>query len=180
MIPEPLRLLQECINTRFGRRADEWSNPEQLRAWLLQRHWLTEEQVVTQSDYHRMIEVREAIRGLLYMNTEDGVEAIHIDALNHLSQRAPLQLSFQQDGQANLTSELAGVDGVIAKLFGIVFTAMANGSWSRLKVCHNDRCQRVFYDVSKNRSGTWCSMKICGSRAKARAYQQRHQKKEVV
>jgi len=177
MITEPLKLLQECINTRFGRRADEWGDPEQLRAWLLQRNCLTEEQVVTRSDYQRMIETREAIRGLLYMNSEESVEASHIEALNHLSRRAPLQLSFQRDGQANLTSELAGVDGVIARLFGIIFTAMADGSWSRLKVCHNEKCQRVFYDVSKNRSGTWCSMKICGSRAKARAYQQRQQKK---
>ncbi|GLV55386.1 hypothetical protein KDH_22330 [Dictyobacter sp. S3.2.2.5] len=180
MITEPLKLLQECINTRFGRRADEWGDPEQLRAWLLQRHLLTEEQVITRSDYQRMIEAREAIRGLLYMNSEGSVEASSIDVLNHLSQRAPLQLTFQQNGQANLASELTGIDGVIAKLFGIIFTAMADGSWSRLKVCHNEKCQRAFYDVSKNRSGTWCSMKICGSRAKARAYQHRHQQKDVV
>lgn len=175
MITEPLRSLQECINTRFGtRRADEWGDPEQLRAWLLQRNWLSKEQVVTQSDYQRMIEVREAIRGLLHMNTEGHVEARYIDELNHLGRRVPLQLSFQQDGQANLTSELAGIDGVIARLFGIVFTAMADGSWGRFKVCHNEKCERAFYDVSKNHSAIWCSMKICGSRAKARAYQQRH------
>ncbi|GCE21807.1 CGNR zinc finger domain-containing protein [Dictyobacter kobayashii] len=182
MISEPLTRLQECINTRFGvKRADEWGDPEQLRAWLVQRHWLTEEQVVTQSDYHRMIEVREAIRGLLHMNTDGVVEAAHIEALNHLTRRVALQVSFQQDGRADLISEHTGVDGVVATLFGIVFTAMANGSWSRFKVCHNERCQRVFYDTSKNRSGTWCSMKICGSRAKARAYQQRlHHKEGVV
>jgi predicted RNA-binding Zn ribbon-like protein len=179
MIPEPLKLLQECINTRFGpKRPDEWGDPEQLRAWLLQRQWLNGTQTVTQSDYHRMIEVREAIRGLLHMNTEGAVEANHIEALNHLTKHVPLHVTFQQDGQAVLRSELEGIDGVIGTLLSIVYTAMANGSWARFKVCHNDHCQRVFYDVSKNRSGMWCSMQKCGSRAKARAYQQR--RKELL
>src|ERR1700726_3062845 len=98
-IPEPLRLLQECLNTRFGTtRADEWGNPEQLRAWLLQRQLLTEEQSVTQSDYHRMLEVRAAIRGLLRMNNEGVIEPTHIDTLNHLAKRTPLQISFHPDG----------------------------------------------------------------------------------
>jgi predicted RNA-binding Zn ribbon-like protein len=176
-IPEPIRLLQECLNTRFGTtRADEWGNSEQLRAWLLQRQLLTEEQSVTQSDYHRMLEVRAAMRGLLRMNNEGVIEPTHIDTLNHLAKRAPLHVSFQQDGQTILTSELDGVDGVISTLFIGVLTAMANGSWSRLKICHNERCQKVFYDVSKNRSGTWCMMAKCGSRAKARAYQERRRK----
>jgi predicted RNA-binding Zn ribbon-like protein len=176
-IPEPLRLLQECLNTRFGvARADEWGEPEQLRVWLLQRQLLTEEQSVTQSDYHRMLEVRAAIRGFLRMDDEEVREPADIDTLNHLAKRVPLQVVFHQDGQATLTSELDGVDGVISTIFIGMLAAMADGSWLRLKICRNERCQKVFYDVSKNRSGTWCMMARCGSRAKARAYQQRRQK----
>jgi predicted RNA-binding Zn ribbon-like protein len=179
-IPDPLKPLQACLNTRFGTaRAEEWGNPEQLRAWLLQRNLLTEEQNVTQSDYHRMLEVRAAIRGLLRINNEGSIDPTHVDTLNHLAKRTPLQISFQPDGQTTLTSELDGIDSVISILFIAVFNAMANGSWSRLKICHNERCQKVFYDVSKNRSGTWCMMAKCGSRAKARAYQQRRQKQKA-
>ena len=47
---------------------------------------------------------------------------------------------------------------------------MADGTWRRLKACREDTCQWAFYDRSKNRSGTWCSMAVCGNRAKARAY----------
>ncbi|HEV2869799.1 MAG TPA: CGNR zinc finger domain-containing protein, partial [Actinomycetota bacterium] len=32
-----------------------------------------------------------------------------------------------------------------------------------------------FYDHSTNRSGTWCTMSVCGNRRKARAYRRRHQ-----
>jgi predicted RNA-binding Zn ribbon-like protein len=43
----------------------------------------------------------------------------------------------------------------------------------RFKACRNDRCRWVFFDASKNRSSTWCSMASCGSRIKARTYRQR-------
>jgi hypothetical protein len=49
-----------------------------------------------------------------------------------------------------------------------------DGSFRRLKVCRSDTCQWTFYDNSKNGCGTWCSMRSCGSRAKARAYRERH------
>ncbi|MGH2778535.1 MAG: CGNR zinc finger domain-containing protein, partial [Actinomycetota bacterium] len=32
----------------------------------------------------------------------------------------------------------------------------------------------AFYDHSKNRSGKWCTMRVCGNRAKTRAYRERH------
>jgi predicted RNA-binding Zn ribbon-like protein len=51
---------------------------------------------------------------------------------------------------------------------------MANGTWERLKACAlHDTCEWAFYDWSKNRSGTWCDMKVCGNRSKARAYRER-------
>ena len=50
------------------------------------------------------------------------------------------------------------------------FEAIASGTWSRLKCCRNHACRWAFYDDSKNRSATWCSMQICGNRAKTRTY----------
>ena len=55
----------------------------------------------------------------------------------------------------------------------IAYESMVAGTWSRLKVCPADDCQWAFYDHSKNRSGTWCSMQVCGNRAKVRAYRER-------
>ena len=59
-------------------------------------------------------------------------------------------------------------------MLAIVFRAMEDGTWARLKACREDTCQWAFYDRSKNRSATWCSMAVCGNRAKARTYRQRH------
>ena len=54
-----------------------------------------------------------------------------------------------------------------------VCAGMEEGAWERLKTCANGRCGWAFYDRSKNRSGRWCSMDVCGNRAKTRAYRSR-------
>jgi hypothetical protein len=64
-------------------------------------------------------------------------------------------------------------------MLGIVLTAIADGSWSRLKACPD--CQWVFYDNTRNASKRWCMMnaggsggRSCGSIAKVKAHRQRH------
>jgi predicted RNA-binding Zn ribbon-like protein len=61
----------------------------------------------------------------------------------------------------------------VARLLAIVECAQAEDKWVRLKVCPDDDCGWAFYDWSKNRSATWCSMETCGNRAKARSYRER-------
>ena len=51
--------------------------------------------------------------------------------------------------------------------------AATTGTWDRLKVCSAADCQWAFYDRSPTRTGCWCSMRVCGSRAKSRAYRRR-------
>jgi len=78
-----------------------------------------------------------------------------------------------EDGRAELAPAAGGVDSSLARLLAIISSAMADGTWSRLKACRDDDCQWAFYDRSKNRSGTWCTMAACGNRSKARAYRKR-------
>ena len=47
------------------------------------------------------------------------------------------------------------------------------GAWERLKACPAEDCEWAFFDVSRNRSRTWCSMEECGNRAKTRRYRRR-------
>ena len=45
-----------------------------------------------------------------------------------------------------------------------------------VKPCKNHECILWFYDISKNHTRNWCSMSICGNRAKAAAYRERKKK----
>jgi len=172
--PEPLAIIEAVVNTRYGRvHADEWATPTQLLEWLLHHQLLANETPLTRSDQRRMVEVREALRALLGSNNALPLAAEHMETLNHIARHAPVVIHFRQDGRADLAPDIDGIDGVISRLLAIVYTAMIDGTWMRLKVCRNERCQKAFYDSSKNHSGSWCSMAKCGSRIKARAYRQR-------
>ena len=81
---------------------------------------------------------------------------------------APLIVTVGDDGRTELRAhDPGGVNGAVATLLGILHEAQLTGTWVRLKGCR--RCGYVFYDRSKNRAATWCSMSICGNRAKNQA-----------
>ena len=80
-------------------------------------------------------------------------------------------LSVTAGAGLDLAARASGADAAMALVLVAAFEAMLDGSWPRLKACRN--CGWVFFDTSKNRSGSWCSMQICGNRTKTRAYRRR-------
>lgn len=177
--PQPLALIQAVVNTRYGqKRPDDWKSPEQLHGWLLEHQLLQQDVAMTQGDLRRMIDLREALRSLLLYNNGGEIAGEQLVTLNHLARHALFSVHFRPDGQAELVPGSEGLDGIIAHLLSIVFTAMQKGTWARLKVCRNERCSKAFYDSSKNGSSIWCSMALCGSRTKARTYRRRRAQRE--
>ncbi len=73
---------------------------------------------------------------------------------------------------------LGGVPTLVAgDPLGAVLAAAARlavlGDWDRVKICPADDCRWAFFDHSRNRSRTWCSMRVCGNRTKARNWRER-------
>ena len=173
--PGGLELIRSFVNTNdIDAHHDLLTNPELLRTWLTEHHLLHGDESVTHADLQRLQDLREAFRVLLLAH--NGIE-MNGDAprmLTHFAESINLVLQFDQNGQAYLKPGSSGIDGAIGQMLTLVFIAMMDGSWTRLKACRNDTCQWAFYDTSKNRSAAWCSMAVCGSRLKARAYRQRH------
>jgi predicted RNA-binding Zn ribbon-like protein len=159
--PEPLRAVQLFVNT-----IDLTHDRERLTGWL-------EEQEVrpTEAALRRAREVREAIRELLIENNHQPVHGDPHALLGRAAGAARLTLDLRQP---ELVPQARGVEGALGRVLAIVFTAMLEGNWSRLKVCRNHGCRWAFYDHSRNRSASWCSMQLCGNRTKTRAYRRRH------
>lgn len=67
---------------------------------------------------------------------------------------------------------LAAGDAVGQVLAACVRLAVL-GHWERVKICPADNCRWAFFDHSRNRSRTWCSMQVCGNRTKARIWRER-------
>jgi len=172
--PEPLRLVQEFVNTRDveDERVD-LVKPDDLKEFLRARHLISSRTTVTDADLELARTVREAIRALLVSNTGDRLNPNAVRTLNRTAAGLPLTILFEESGPS-LEPQAGGVQGALAHILGVVFSAMANGTWIRLKACHRHTCQWAFYDGSKNGSSRWCSMRVCGNREKANAYRERH------
>ncbi len=50
---------------------------------------------------------------------------------------------------------------------------LCHADLSLVRKCENAPCLRYFYDVSKNHARRWCSMSVCGNRAKVAAFHAR-------
>jgi predicted RNA-binding Zn ribbon-like protein len=151
---------------------DLFEDPEGLRAWML-RNGFPAPQRISQRDRLRVVELREALRALAGANNGRPANRRAIELLNDAARRLPVRVRFDARGKAELEPQGKGIDALLATLVAVVTTAQHSGSWQRLKACSRDICQWVFYDRSRNRSGAWCDMAICGSREKAMAYYRR-------
>lgn len=49
----------------------------------------------------------------------------------------------------------------------------AAADYSAIRKCENPACILFFYDTSKNHTRRWCSMEMCGNRAKVAAFRRR-------
>jgi len=162
--PGRLALVQRFANTIDEEHAREaLHSPEQLRLLLVELGLLDRSARVGPRELARAHDLRDAIRALALANN-----GVPTDA----SLEAQLVVRVD-DAHAVLAPPQRDVDGALAELVGIVYTAMADGSWARLKACRSQLCKWLFYDRSRNRSAVWCSMAVCGNRTKTRAYRAR-------
>lgn len=169
---EPLRAFLNTIDVDEG--TDALSSPEALSAWLRERGLLrTDGARATQEDLDGALALRAALRAMIAAGTAAPDPEV-IETLNATAGRAELGVRFGPGGWSVVACCTPGVPGAFGALLAIAANAQADGTWSRLKLCSCEDCAWAFYDVSRNRSRRWCSMEVCGNRAKVGAYRARH------
>ena len=177
--PEPLDLVRRFVNTRNRMRGyDLLESPREAAEWLTEEGYAPG--IVSNAESRRLHELREGLRGVLASHTLGTSEESRRAAaeLEGLCETARLRPGFDPEGEPRLEAASGGVYGFIEDLLAAAVWARHTGRWDRLKACANEECRWVFYDHSKNRSGNWCVMEICGSRAKMRAYRKRQARGE--
>jgi predicted RNA-binding Zn ribbon-like protein len=178
--PAPGRLgyVQAFLNTfwELGGSGDEvWSSPAAYGGWLAERGFGRE---ATREDLARAIELREALRALCLANHDGGDAPEAIARLDEIADDvAPAAGLTPSLGSSAIEAVREGPDAACALALGIVLIARVDGTFHRLKACPHERCGWAFYDVSRNRSSQWCSMRICGNRTKGEAFRRRHSRR---
>jgi predicted RNA-binding Zn ribbon-like protein len=169
--PGDLGLLERFVNTaNFEEATDELGDAARLTAWLAESGLAPTSAEFGEPERERIIAFREALRELLLANHGEQPDP---GAITRLDRAATLVVAFDADGTARLVPAGDGVDAVLAGLLGIVARSQAEGTWPCMKACLADGCGWAFYDHSRNHSRTWCTMSVCGNRAKARSYRAR-------
>jgi len=169
------------VNTRdIEEGSEELDSPGALLTWFAGMDLLDAEAAADERDLERALALREGIRDLLLANNGEEIESVRIRELNRAIGSVCLTVRFDDDGRATLKPESSGVSAALGRILAAVVRATDEGIWGRLKVCPNEACQWAFYDRSKNCSGRWCTMKVCGNRMKARTFRQRQASRKEV
>ncbi|MFB8755958.1 CGNR zinc finger domain-containing protein [Streptomyces nigra] len=113
-------------------------------------------------------ELRESLRAALLAHAGHPPHRA-VTPLGDLLAAAPLVVAVDPaDGSARLTP--ASTAPLLSRVAAAVAQGLVDGTWTRLKACEAADCHWAYYDRSPAGRGRWCSMQVCGARAKMRRY----------
>jgi predicted RNA-binding Zn ribbon-like protein len=175
--PMPLLRVQAFVNTLdVDQGTDLLRDHDAAIAWLADVGLVAPGTDVSDERLELALEVREAIRSLLRRNGGSGeLDGEQLHTLRRLAEGYRPSVDVEPDGTVSLAAAGDGAD-LCDGLLGLLLTirdAQADGTWSRLKLCANPECDWAFYDRSRNRQGSWCTMASCGNRIKNRHFRAR-------
>lgn len=176
-IPAQTALLRDFVNTLDVETGEEaLTSPGAVARWLGEHRLIDPPVQATETDHDRALRLREALRAALIANHGGGSETDGPRGGTRLLDAEcaayPVWVSLNT-GAPVLEPLSGGCSAGLARLVAAIVASSADGTWARLKVCPEDTCQWAFVDTSKNRSRTWCAMRVCGNRSKTRSYRAR-------
>ncbi len=172
--PEPVRLVQRFLNSVDIEGGEEaFDGPLGVRQWLASVGLPGSRSPLSDADVASVIELREAIRDVLEGRTHGRTSESSIRRFDRAADALPLRVRATADGIGLAPGRPAGLAAALGRILGVLAQAAADGTLDRLKVCSNDVCRWAYFDASRNRSGRWCTMAVCGNRIKSRAFRGR-------
>lgn len=174
--PGDLELVQTFLNSRWdltGTNQEELESPSAISTWFVEHGLFDRRRALTASDRRRVLEVREGIRTMLFVNNGAPEDPEALVRLNRVLCVARICIEFAAADTPEFKPQPRDLDGALALIATIVALSQLDGSWARLKACRGPECGWAFYDHSRNQASSWCAMSVCGSRAKVRAYRKR-------
>jgi predicted RNA-binding Zn ribbon-like protein len=136
-----------------------------LKAWWHERPRLAD------AAFARALALREALYRMFGAIASGGdPDAGDLAILNRALAGAPAraQLHHTASGYAWQVARLRpSVNDLLAPVLWSAADLLTGARLARIRRCANDRCLYLFVDDSRNGTRRWCSMSMCGNRAKA-------------
>ena len=188
LAPTGLALVQDLLNTRSAgrpRQLDLLTDADSAQQWLEHAAALWSRTsgepaptlTLSEQELPRLRALRDHLRVAIQLRLraddggDDGSTApeYELGSEHPLAFAGELRLTLDRDGTLTVTPQGDGASWVVAAVLGEVQQAQRVDTWRRLKVCRNDRCLGAFYDRSRNNSGVWHDVHVCGNAANLRA-----------
>jgi predicted RNA-binding Zn ribbon-like protein len=156
--PGALALVQALVNTLdIESGADSLDTPDGRVPFGL-----------TEDEVPAVRELRESLRAALLAHAGHPAHRA-VTPLGELLAAAPLVVTVDAgDGSGALAPADEGP--LLSRVAAAIAEALVEGTWTRLKACEAADCHWAYYDRSPAGRGRWCSMQVCGARAKMRRY----------
>jgi predicted RNA-binding Zn ribbon-like protein len=169
-------LLVAFVNTHdLEEETDALAAPAQVEAWIAER--TGDYLPAPEGDAHaRLLALRESLRALLATNNGAVAAEEELLPLREAAERSRYRTAISADGELELLPARSDLTGFEARLLLALERLQSHGLGPRLKACTEDGCRWAFFDTTRNRSRTWCSMEECGNREKTRRYRSRRGK----
>jgi predicted RNA-binding Zn ribbon-like protein len=178
--PHQLQLTIDFVNTLdIENDSDALATTAGLADWLRARGLLGADRAAPdEAERLQAVDLREALRSLMLSHNGEPRDDRASTALELAARRGDLGVHFASGDSVSLAPAEQGVPGALARVLVPVAQAIGDGSWQRVKACRAPDCRWAFYDRSRNHSGVWCEMAVCGNRTKVRAYRERTPRKQ--
>jgi predicted RNA-binding Zn ribbon-like protein len=174
--PGNLWLVQAFVNSRWNLESeleDQFADRAGLAKWLIERDLMPAGTRVSEADFRRALDARDGLQALMFANNGAELDRAAVGKLDRALRAPGPFVELGVDARPDFAPSSPDVDGALGLIGTIAAIAQLDGTWLRLKACPGKDCGWAFYDHSRNQAGTWCSMSVCGSRAKASDYRRR-------
>jgi predicted RNA-binding Zn ribbon-like protein len=125
----------------------------------------------------RATSLREAVRALVRARKAGATPAnADLAELNQVLARGLGRLQLHWHDTTPLLHRdrpVERIDDVLLPFAESAAELLDRGNYARIRPCENPACSLWFYDRSKTNRRRWCSMSLCGNRAKVAAYRAR-------
>jgi predicted RNA-binding Zn ribbon-like protein len=189
--PGALGLAQDLLNTApAGHKPDLLADLPSARTWVSEAtaQWSAAtglpapEVVLDAGDLHLLRafrdDLREVIAGEHDRAPDTGPAAPDTRPAAPVLYTAAAALQLGADGSVRLHPQETGPQALVMLVLAALFEDQQAGTGRRLKTCRNPRCQVAFYDRSRNASGVWHSVRVCGNAINLRAHRERRRSQD--
>lgn len=178
--PDGLGLVQDLLNTRASAltgpdmlgdaaNADAWA-VRAVQAWSTQRGTVSELATLTAHDARKLRHLRDALDRAL----------AGVPDTNALRDLGAAELTITGISELRWAPIGHGWRWCYGAILGEVLLSQHNGTWRRLKQCHNASCRATFYDSAWHNGTVWHNQNTCAPAFTDRVAQPLHTHTEAV